>query len=209
MRSDLERKKHDYINELFAEENATQSAIRNNIIALGEKQIQIEAFEGKILSLLIDITGSKKILEFGTMHGYSTAWLADAVGRDGLIITIERDEVNAQIAFQNLRNHSNIRIINKDAALIENELQKIAPFDLIFIDANKSSYKNYFDMADQLLKKGGLIIADNCMFDYLLEEDKGRLAKIIDEFNHYVASNKAYKSVILPTAGGFLCAFKL
>jgi predicted O-methyltransferase YrrM len=211
MRSNQFRATFNYINNLFAREGEVQKIIHNQIIESGEKQIQVEPFEAKFLYFLIKVTGSKNILEFGTMRGYSTSWLAEAVGDDGKVISIERDPERAKIAQKNLKQYSCVKIINKDAKEAELMIKENGPYDLVFIDANKSSYIDYFNISDKYLKKGGLIIADNCMLDDLLvpvDQEKTRLARIIDKFNNFVASRSDYVSVILPTAGGFLCAMK-
>ena len=209
MRSSTDRQKYDYINNLFAKESTIQQNIREKIISLGEKQIQIEAFEGKILNMLIMLTRSKKILEFGTMHGYSTSWLAESIEDDGLIISIEKDINNAEIAAHNLQSYKSVRILNLDAKEAENEIAKYAPFDLVFIDANKSGYQLYFEISDKYLKSGGMIIADNCIFDGMFSKIENKLTQTITKFNEFVAQNKKYQSVILPTAGGLSCCIKL
>jgi predicted O-methyltransferase YrrM len=138
MRSFIKKPEYQYINELFATENHIQQHIREQIIASGVKPIQIEAFEGKILSMLIQATASKKILEFGTMHGYSTTWLAESVP-DGSVLTIEKNPESANIASKNLKSYTNVTILTLDAQNAEAELAEIAPFDIVFIDANKSA----------------------------------------------------------------------
>jgi len=209
MRSTIDQQKYDYINKLFAHESLIQKTIRENIIALGTKQIQIEAFEGKILQTLIKLTKSQKILEFGTMHGYSTSWLAEAIDEDGLILTIEKDHHNAEIAAKNLQSYQNVRVFNIDAKSAEEEIAKSSPFDLVFIDANKSGYQFYFETADRHLKSGGVIIADNCIFDDMFSNNQSQLAQTITSFNEFITTRKDYQSVILPTAGGLLCCIKL
>jgi predicted O-methyltransferase YrrM len=208
MRSFIKKPEYQYINELFATENHIQQHIREQIIASGVKPIQIEAFEGKILSMLIQATASKKILEFGTMHGYSTTWLAESVP-DGSVLTIEKNPESANIASKNLKSYTNVTILTLDAQNAEAELAEFAPFDFVFIDANKSAYQNYFTLSDRLLKKGGMIVADNCIFDDMFSNIQNKLVDSICGFNQFVAAKQNYHSVILPSAGGLLCALKL
>lgn len=208
MRSKTNSQIYNYINHLFAEESQAQLKTREGILRSEEKPIQIEAFEGKILSLLIKATGGKKVLEFGTMHGYSTSWLADSVGDDGLVVTIEKDPHRAKVAAQNLQTYSNVEILNMDAGSAGLELAKFAPFDFVFIDANKSAYQQYFEISDNLLRVGGMIVADNCIFEDMFNETQSKLVNSIKEFNKFVARQSNYQSVILPTAGGLLCCRK-
>ena len=210
MRNQHDRDKFDYINKLFAKENDQQSAIRKQIILDGEKPINIEPYEGKLLSLLMQVTSSSKILEFGTMYGYSASWLLKNMKPNDLLVTIEKDKDRALIAKNNLK-HENLIIINQDARFAEDEITKYAPYDMVFIDANKSAYKDYFDISDRVLKVGGVIIADNCLCDGIYQENQieGKLATNINNFNHYVSTHPNYSSVLIPTTGGLLYSLKI
>jgi len=128
----------------------------------GLPDIQVSPGEGKLLYLLVKISGARRILEIGTLGGYSTLWLAKALPPDGNIITLEIDPKHAQVAIENvaragLGKHVDVRI----GKAIDTLLSLTGPFDLVFIDADKPSNPEYFAWALRLSHPGTVIIVDN------------------------------------------------
>lgn len=128
----------------------------------GLPDIQVSPGEGKLLYLLVKISGARRILEIGTLGGYSTLWLAKALPPDGHIITLEIDPKHAQVAIENvaragLGKHVDVRI----GKAIDTLLSLTGPFDLVFIDADKPSNPEYFAWALRLSHPGTVIIVDN------------------------------------------------
>jgi len=128
----------------------------------GLPDIQVSPGEGKLLDLLVKISGARRILEIGTLGGYSTLWLAKALPPDGHIITLEIDPKHAQVAIENvaragLGKHVDVRI----GKAIDTLLSLTGPFDLVFIDADKPSNPEYFAWALRLSHPGTVIIVDN------------------------------------------------
>ena len=189
---------------------------------LGQKEdvppIALTATGGKLLSMILKFKGAKKVVEVGTLFGYSGLWIAEAVGADGKLYTMESSPKNVEVAkkaFEHYGVSDRVEIVRGAAA---NELPKISehgPFDAIFIDADKSNYPTYLDWAEKNIKKGGLIIGDNTYFfgdvhktlDEIEERDqKGYLG--MKEFNERLADSKKYLSVLIPTGEGMTVAEK-
>ena len=198
----------DYINNLLAPEDdalkqAIQSLEKQNI-----PQISISANQGKFLQVMAKLVGAKKILELGTLGGYSTIWMGRALGDDGKIITIELDAKHAVVAQNNidragLAGKVEIRV-GKGLELLRKMIEENeAPFDLIFIDADKPPYAEYFNLALQLSRSGTLIIADN-----VIREGKVLDSNIQDEmvagvhrFNKLLAQTAGVTATIIQTVG--------
>lgn len=152
----------DYIHFLFAKEDAHLEFARENSKKEGLKEIQVPAGVGKMLYLLTKLQRPKKVLEIGTLGGYSTLWLAKALPKEGKIVTLENQEKNAKVAWENIcaagfQEQIEIRLGNATELLASmNEI-----FDLIFIDADKENYPVYLDYAIKLSRPGTLILLDN------------------------------------------------
>jgi predicted O-methyltransferase YrrM len=128
--------------------------------------INVSPTQGKLLHLLAKIQGAKRILEIGTLGGYSTIWLARALPPDGKLITLEFDPKHAAVARQNLeaagvQNVVDLRIGRALDTLPKLAEEKAGPFDLIFVDADKPSNPDYFEWSIKLTRPGSLIIIDN------------------------------------------------
>ncbi|KAF7350809.1 O-methyltransferase family 3 [Mycena sanguinolenta] len=127
-------------------------------------EMAVSAAQGKLLNLLASSIGARKILEVGTLGGYSTIWLARALPADGELITLEYNEKHAKVAQENIDRadlSSKIKIIVGLGHKSMLQMHPDVPFDLIFIDADKSSNVKYFSEAKRLVRKGGVIIVDN------------------------------------------------
>jgi predicted O-methyltransferase YrrM len=134
--------------------------------AAGLPAHQVAPNEGKLLMLLAQLTGARRILEIGTLGGYSTIWLARALPRDGRLITLEYDPKHAEVARSNFARAGLAEVIEVRVGAALDSLPQLAtegqaPFDLIFIDADKVNNPDYFAWALKLSRRGSLIIADN------------------------------------------------
>ena len=132
----------------------------------GLPAIDVTASQGKLLYMLARLAGAKRILEIGTLGGYSTIWLARALPSDGKLVTLEFDPKHAAVAKANIERagFSNIVHVRVGAALDSLpviEAEKGGPFDLFFIDADKVNNPNYFEWAIKLSRPGSVIIVDN------------------------------------------------
>jgi len=156
----------DYlIGHLSPHDEVLEATLRDSDSA-GLPQIAVSAAAGKLLHLLARIQGATRILEIGTLGGYSTIWLARALPADGRLVTLEYSPKHAEVAGRNIARAGldklvEIRVgpaLDSLAALAD---ENAAPFDLVFIDADKANNPNYVDWALKLTRPGSLIIVDN------------------------------------------------
>jgi predicted O-methyltransferase YrrM len=144
---------------------ALDEALRASAAA-GLPSINVSPNQGKLLQLLARVQGSRTILEIGTLGGYSTIWLARALPAGGRVVTLEADPMHAEVAKANLARAGLADVVELCLGPALETLPRLAaegrgPFDLIFIDADKPSYPDYFAWALRLSRRGSLIIADN------------------------------------------------
>jgi predicted O-methyltransferase YrrM len=156
---------HYFDKVLVAQDSALQDALA---AAAAEKlpAIQVSSVQGKLLHLLARIQGARKILEIGTLGGYSTIWMARALPEGGRVITLESDPKHADVARKNfaragVEGKVELRLGKALDTLPKIAAEGLGPFDLFFIDANKSNMPEYFEWSLKLARKGSIIIADN------------------------------------------------
>lgn len=207
--------KLSYIRNLFAKEYKT---IEEYCILEKKQHIQIGPEEGKLLSLFIKIHKIKSIVEIGTLYGYSSICMAKALLEDGHIYTIENHPQHLRIAKKNFSAFNlsdKITLIEGNALEKLSELSAKAPFDMIFIDADKSSYPKYLDWAESYIKQDGLIVADNTLLfnTVFLESPPKEVSEkswhAMREFNNRLSDEKKYFSILIPTDEGMTVALKL
>src|ERR1700722_4420252 len=155
-----------YFNDEFLDPDPALSAALQASEAAGLPHINVSPSQGKFLQLLAQLHGARCILEIGTLGGYSTIWLGRALPPGGRLITLECDAKHAQIALANvaragLSDIVEVRLGPALDTLPKLAAEKLGPFDLIFIDADKPGYPDYFTWAVKLSRRGTLIIADN------------------------------------------------
>jgi predicted O-methyltransferase YrrM len=155
-----------YIADNFLEDDGALEAALKASEAAGLPAIQVAPLQGKLLMMLAAATGARKILEIGTLGGYSTIWLARGLASGGRVITLELNPDYAEVARSNLANAGladkvEVRAGKALDTLPQLEAEGAAPFDFVFIDADKPSTPDYFDWAVKLARKGTLIIVDN------------------------------------------------
>ena len=132
--------------------------------AAGMPAIEVAPVSGKLLSLLVRISGSRRVLEIGTLGGYSTIWMAGAVGDGGRVVTIEAEPANAAVARASIDAAGvgdRVEILVGRAADVLPTLADPGPFDLVFIDADKESNTIYLDWAARLGHPGTVVVLDN------------------------------------------------
>lgn len=161
--------------------------------------------QGKFLEIISKFICPKRILEVGTMVGYSSICLAKGLATDGMLHTIELREADANIARQNFEKaglQHCIRLHTGNALEIIPSLQE--EWDFIFLDADKTGYEAYYRLLKPRLRKGGLLLADNVLFhgEVLSEEIKGKNAKAIQAFNEMIAADDEVEKMILTLRDG-------
>jgi caffeoyl-CoA O-methyltransferase len=193
----------DYIENLFApQDEALEAAVRESQRA-GLPQIQVSPNEGKLLQLLAELVGVRRILEIGTLGGYSTIHLARGMAEDGTLISLEIDERHAEVARQNveragLAEKVQIRVGDARELLAELVERDEGPFDLIFIDADKTGYPEYLEWALRLSRPGSLILGDNTIRGGTIMDPRDNSTRAIHEFNEKVARDPRLSAIILP-----------
>lgn len=200
----IERIDH-YIEALFC---PPDEVLRQNLLdadAAGLPAINVSSNQGRLLYLLAKIAGARRILEVGTLGGYSTTWLGRALPADGLLVTLELDPKHAEVARRSLDRAALAAPVDLRVGPAANSMRELiragtAPFDLIFLDANKSGYVEYLELAMQLSRRGTLILADNVIRHGLVLEpapvdanDAGAKA-----YNEAIAHHPRLESLILP-----------
>ena len=198
----------DYINSLLAPEDDALKQTIQSLESQNIPQISISANQGKFLQVMAKLVGAKKILELGTLGGYSTIWMGRALGDDGKIITIELDAKHATVAQNNidragLSGKVEIRV-GKGLELLRKMIEENeAPFDLIFIDADKPPYAEYFNLALQLSRSGTLIIADNVIREgkVLESNTQDEMVAGVHRFNKLLAKTTGVTATIIQTVG--------
>jgi predicted O-methyltransferase YrrM len=160
----------DYYGDLLAPSDGILDGVLQASEQAGLPPIGVSRLQGKLLEVLIRITGARRVLEIGTLGGYSTIWMARALPEGGRIITLEFDPRHAEVANANLQNAGVVDRVELRVGRAIDNLPKLvgtadAPFDLIFIDADKESYSEYLDWSLKLSRPGTVIVADNVVRD--------------------------------------------
>jgi predicted O-methyltransferase YrrM len=198
----------DYFSKLLVPPDASfDIAVKANHEA-GLPPIDVTALQGKFLEFLVRISGARCILEIGTLGGYSTLWLARALPGDGRIVTLELDPHHAEVARANL---SNAGVLDSVDLIVGPALETLptlrnspaAPFDLIFIDADKEGYPEYLRWALKLSRPGTVIVADNVVRDgKVIDPDcEDPSVQGVRRFTELVAAEPRLSATILQTVG--------
>ena len=197
-----------YLEDLFTPSDASLQATLDSIEDAGLPAIQVSAIQGKLLHVLAKAIGARRILEIGTLAGYSAIWLARALPPDGRLVTIEFDPKHAEVARANivragLADGVEIRVGRASDVLPRLALEGAEPFDLTFIDADKVGYVDYLDWAIRLSRPGSLIVADNVIRDgAITETDTGDEAVDgIRRFNAALAADRRVSATAVQTVG--------
>ncbi len=197
-----------YISHLLAHEDEALQNVVPTLEKEGIPQISVSANQGKFLQVLMISCGAKRVLELGTLGGYSTIWMARALPEEGKIITVELEEHHASVAQKNIdaagvsgkveiRTGKALEVLSKMIAAKEE------PFDFIFIDADKAPYADYFRLAMKLAKKGTVIVCDNVIRDgkVLDENSTDPNVKGVQRLNQMLSENDKVVATILQTVG--------
>ena len=206
----------NYINNHSLELTAVQKEIISYNDSLGDiKRMQISISQCHFLHLIIKISNIKKILEIGTFTGLSGLTMSLSLPSDGELITLDKNEERNKIAssfFKKAKQEKKIKtIIGSALESISNLKKKEQKFDLVFIDADKENYKNYYNESLDLIEKNGLIIVDNVLGhgEVVDMKKQDKLTTVIREFNTYVNRDKRTDNLIIPVGDGLTVCRKL
>jgi predicted O-methyltransferase YrrM len=208
MTQDVWTKVDQYINEtLIPTDAALEGALRASSEG-GLPSIQVSPAQGKFLHLVARTLNAKNILEIGTLGGYSSIWMARGLSSGGKLITLEFSAKHAEVARGNFARAGVAELIELRLGPALETLPQVAadgrgPFDLIFIDANKSTMAEYFDWALELSRRGTVIIADNVIRDGNVINAKSKDEDIqgVRRFNERVAAEPRVSATEIQTVG--------
>ncbi len=203
-----------YVRSLFVEEGPVLEELRYEISRQDLPEIYISPEQGKLLQVLLTAIGARRVLEIGTLGGYSALWMARALPGDGTLITLEIDPERAAFArgfMEKAALEDVVEVRVGDAReTLASLVEAVAageeePFDAVFIDADKEPYVEYLDRALALVRSGGLILADNAFRDgRVLDDDPDASTQGVLDYNARVASDDALVTTIIPIRDGLV-----
>jgi caffeoyl-CoA O-methyltransferase len=172
-------------------------------------EMQVDVIEGRFLQMLVRLSGAKSILELGMFTGYSALMMAEALPDDGRLITCEIDPKAEAIARRYFAESPHGRKITvRMGPALDTIKTWTGPLDLVFIDADKVNYSNYYEACLPLLKSGGLVVADNVLWSGKVLHPKDADDHAIVAFNRLVQSDPRVKNVCLTVRDGMMLARK-
>jgi predicted O-methyltransferase YrrM len=169
----------------------------------------------RLVEVLLKIAGAKKILELGTAIGYSAIRMTNACGAE--VVTVELSDEMADIAEKNFEIagvSDKVTLIRGDARQVISEMSGEGIFDIIFVDAAKGQYMEFFPHCERLLKKGGLLISDNVLYkgmtatDELVVRRKITIVRRLRKYLEMLKENKGFSTALLPVGDGVALSFK-
>jgi predicted O-methyltransferase YrrM len=192
-----------YIEDLFGTSDEVLEATLRDSRRGGLPEINVSPNQGRLLRLLVEIAGARRILEIGTLGGYSAIHLARGLPGDGALLSLEIEEHHADVARKNVERAGLSDIVEVRvgdahellADLVENDQD---PFDLVFIDADKEGYPDYLDASLRLVRPGSLILGDNTIRGGTVLDPREETARSMREFNRRIARDPRLSSIALP-----------
>ena len=204
---EISEKIKKYINDFGLKLDPVQEEIINYNNTLGDiKRMQVDPSQCYFFHLIIKISNIKNVLEIGTFTGLSALSISLALPDDGKLVALDKNEETNKIAtsfFKKAKQDHKIKTIIKPALESLEEL-KNNKFDMIFIDADKMNYKEYYERSLKLINKNGLIIVDNVLWhgEVADENNLDKYTVNIRKFNEYVSNDKRVEQVIIPLGDG-------
>jgi len=197
-----------YSSDLLVRPTSALDAARRAGDAAGLPAISVSAPQGKFLMLLAQMVGARRILEIGTLAGYSAIWLAQALPPGGRVVTLEVDRMHASVARENIARAGLSPVVEVRLGPALETLTSLvetaaAPFDFIFIDADKPSYPLYLPLVVALSRPGTLIVADNVVRKGAVANADSSDPRVqgVRQFNELVARNPRLDATLLQTVG--------
>ena len=203
-----------YVRELFGREDSHLQLLRQRTIDEGMPQISVQAEEGRLLQFLIRLANAKRVVEIGTLMGYSGTFIARALPADGKLITLELEEERAAMAREMFAQGGlgdRVEVRAGSAADSLRHLSGEGPFDAVFIDANKDGYPVYLDWAVDNVRLGGLIMAHNALWSgrVLNPENVDANLQGLLNFNQRIADDSRLLGIIIPMGDGLAAAVRI
>ena len=192
-----------YIEDLFGTSDEVLEATLRDSRRGGLPDISVSPNQGRLLQMLVEISGARRILEIGTLGGYSAINLARGLPEDGELISLELDEHHADVARDNVERAGlsdivEVRVGDAHRLLTDLIENGEGPFDLVFIDADKEGYPNYLEATLRLVRPGSLILGDNTIRGGTILDPQEDTARATREFNRLVAEDSRLHGIVLP-----------
>ncbi|MDE2764057.1 MAG: O-methyltransferase [Gemmatimonadota bacterium] len=202
-----------YVRRLFAPEDDCLRAIRARADEAALPAIQLPPATARAVQILVRAIGARRVLEIGTLAGYSAVWIARALPADGRLLTLEIDPDRAAVARRSVEDAgvgARVEMRVGDALELMAAMDPQPPFDAIFLDADKERYCEYLEQAARLVRPGGLLLADNAFWrgGVLDPAESDELAAHIHRFNERVAADPRFEATILPVGDGLMVAVR-
>ena len=192
-----------YVEDLFTPSDEILEAALRDSRRAGLPEINVSPNQGRLLRLLVEIAGARRILEIGTLGGYSAIHLARGLPEDGELISLELDEHHADVARNNvaragLSDTVEVRVGDAHRLLTDLIENGEEPFDLVFIDADKEGYPDYLEASLRLVRPGSLILGDNTIRGGTVLDPQEETARATRKFNRLVAEDSRLHGIVLP-----------
>jgi caffeoyl-CoA O-methyltransferase len=192
-----------YIEDLFGTSDEVLEATLRDSRRGGLPEINVSPNQGRLLRLFVETAGARRILEIGTLGGYSAIHLARGLPENGELISLEIDEHHADVARSNIERaglSEKVEVRVGDAHQLLSDLTENGdgPFDLVFIDADKEGYPEYLDASPLLVRPGSLILGDNTIRGGTVLDPREETARATREFNRRIAEDPRLLGIVLP-----------
>lgn len=197
----------DYAEKFTSDESGVLKELREHCYAHYKDSAMLSGFyQGRLLSMISHMVRPAKVLEIGTYLGYSTICLAEGLAEGGELISLDvNEETNsvAQSFIDRTEYRDRIQLRLGDAIFMLPHMA--GPYDLVFIDADKTNYSNYYRLVFDKLRSGGFIVADNVLWSgRVLEDDKDEDTQALHDFNQMVLADDRVENILLPIRDGLM-----
>ncbi len=209
--NNLNERLDQYVTDLFAREDDVLAWIKAETVRHQMPAINLKPFEGRLLQFLIYALGARKVVEIGTLAGYSGVWIARALPPGGKLYTLEKSSKHAEVARASFERAGVADCVELLEGAGQDQLPKLAargPFDLVFIDADKGSYPNYLAWAIDNLRPGGMVAAHNAFRHGQVLAPESDDDRMIQAFNKALADDSRLESTILAIGDGMAVGIK-
>lgn len=212
MNEAIKQRLGEYVNELFVREDEVLAYVRRQTAEQGLPQINLKPHEGLMVQLFVRMCAARKVVEVGALAGYSAIWIARALPNDGRLVTIDKSGEHCRLARAHIERAGladKVSVLQGDGRQILDKLAVDAPYDALFVDADKVSYPHYFNWAADNLRGGGIIMAHNAFWGgkILSPESEDDLGLV--RFNQMLAEHPAFASTIIEVGDGLALGVKL
>lgn len=205
----------DYVRAYGLREGEIARALREETGRMPQANMQISAEQGQFLALLLEIMGARRVIEVGTFTGYSALWMAEAIGPEGLLVACDVSDEWTAVArrywgMADVQDRISLRLGDARDTLQALLQESRGTWDLVFVDADKSGYAAYAELAHALLREGGVLAVDNTLWSGKVLELEGADADTaaIHAFNQALVGDERWTVSLLPIGDGLTLARK-